>query len=106
VQKIVRGRSIKEEDTATTRKVAVINQAFATRFFQSQNPIGQHFGPDKIKYSATFEIVGVTNDMRYMAYEYKKPVRPMFWVPESQTVQYDDRPLRVVKSGRTICTTS
>jgi putative ABC transport system permease protein len=25
-----------------------------------------------------------------MTYEYKKPVRPMFWVPEAQTVQYDD----------------
>ena len=28
--------------------------------------------------------------MRYMTYDYKKPVRPMFWVPEAQTVQYDD----------------
>jgi ABC-type antimicrobial peptide transport system permease subunit len=45
---------------------------------------------DKIKYSATFEIVGVTNDVRYMTYEYKKPVRPMFWLPEAQTVAYDD----------------
>ena len=79
-----------DEDTAATRKVAVINQAFAKRFFKGQNPIGQHFGPDKIKYSATYEIVGVTNDMRYMTYDYKDPVRPMFWLPEAQTVQYDD----------------
>ena len=43
-----------------------------------------------IKYSATFEIVGVINDVRYMTYEYKKPVRPMFWLPETQTVQWDD----------------
>src|SRR5260370_21285995 len=57
---------------------------------KGQNPIGQHFGPDKIKYSATFEIVGVVRDMRYMTYDYKDPVRPMFWLPEAQTVQYDD----------------
>ena len=88
--KIVLGRSITDEDTAATRKVAVVNQAFAKRFFKEQSPIGQHFGIDKIKYSATFEIVGVTNDLRYMTYDYKKPVRPMFWVPEAQTVQYDD----------------
>jgi putative ABC transport system permease protein len=88
--KIVLGRPITDEDTAETRKVAVINQAFARRFFKDQNPVGQHFGMDKIKYSSTFEIVGVTNDVRYMTYEYKKPVRPMFWVPEAQTVQYDD----------------
>jgi len=28
--------------------------------------------------------------MRYMTYDYKDPVRPMFWLPEAQTVQYDD----------------
>ena len=83
--KIVLGRPITERDTAATRPVAVVNQAFVKRFFNGQNPIGQHFGPGKIKYSATYEIVGVINDMRYMTYEYKKPVRPMFWVPEAQT---------------------
>jgi len=88
--KIVRGRFITEADTAATRKVAVINEAFARRFFKGQNPIGQHFGPDKIKYSATYEVVGVSRDIRYMTYGYKKPIRPMFWVPEAQTVEYDD----------------
>ena len=88
--KIVLGRPITEDDTAATRKIAVINEAFAKRFFKSQNPLGQHFGIDKIKYSATFEIVGVTKNMRYLTYDYKDPVRPMFWLPEAQTVQYDD----------------
>ncbi len=88
--KIELGRPITEQDTAANRKVAVINQAFARRFFNGQNPIGQHFGPDKIKYSATFEIVGVTNDVRYMTWGYKDPVRPMYWLPEAQTVVYDD----------------
>jgi putative ABC transport system permease protein len=88
--KMVLGRPIVDEDTAATRKIAVINEAFAKRFFKGQNPIGQHFGIDKIKYSATFEIVGVTKDMRYLTYDYKDPVRPMFWLPEAQTVQYDD----------------
>jgi hypothetical protein len=57
--KMVIGRPITDEDTDATRKVAVINEAFAKRFFKDQNPIGQHFGPDKIKYSSTYEIVGV-----------------------------------------------
>jgi len=92
--KILRGRPITEADTATTRSVAVINEAFARRFFKNQNPIGQHFGPDKIKYSATYEIVGVVRDMRYMTYDYKDPIRPMFWVPEAQTVEYDDPAFR------------
>jgi len=88
--KMALGRPITEDDTATTRKVAVINEAFAKRFFKNQNPIGEHFGPDKIKYASTFEIVGVVKDMRYMTYDYKDPIRPMFWIPETQTVEYDD----------------
>jgi len=88
--RILLGRPITDQDTATTRKVAVINQAFAKRFFNGQNPVGQHFGPGKIKYSSIYEIIGVTNDIRYMTYEYKKPVRPMFWVPEAQTEEYPD----------------
>jgi predicted permease len=88
--KIVLGRPITEEDTAATRKVAVINEAFAKKFFKDHNPIGQHFGPDKIKYSATYEIVGVVRDIRYMTWGMKEPVRPMYWVPEAQFVQWDD----------------
>jgi predicted permease len=88
--KVLMGRPFTDQDTAATRRVAVVNQAFARRFFKDRNPIGQHFGPVKIKYSATYEIVGVTNDARYMTYEYKKPVRPMFWVPETQSVAYDE----------------
>lgn len=88
--KIVRGRPITEQDTATTRNVAVVNEAFAKRFFKGQNPIGQHFGPDRIKYAGKYEIVGVARNIRYMTYDYKDPVRPMFWIAETQTVDYDD----------------
>jgi putative ABC transport system permease protein len=88
--KILRGRPLGEEDTPTTRKVAVINEAFAKRFFKHEDPIGRHFGPGRIKYSSTYEVVGVVNDIRYMTYDYKDPVKPMFWLPETQSVQYDD----------------
>jgi predicted permease len=91
---MVSGRPITEQDTASTRKIAVVNEAFVRRFFKGQNPIGQHFGMDKIKYSTTLEIVGVSKDMRYMTYDYKDPIRPMFWVSETQTVQYDDPPFQ------------
>jgi putative ABC transport system permease protein len=88
--RIVLGRPITQDDTGATRKVAIINEAFARRFFKNQNPVGQHFGPDKIKYSSSYEIVGVVNDMRYMTSDYKDPVGPMYWLPEAQTVQFDD----------------
>jgi putative ABC transport system permease protein len=87
---MMQGRPITDADTAATRKVAVVNQAFVRKFFKGQNPVGGHFGIDKIRYSTTFEIIGVTNDVRYLTYDYNKPVRPMFWLPEAQSVQYDD----------------
>ena len=60
------------------------------QFFKGKNPIGYHFGTNRIRYSTLYEIVGVIKDIRYMTYDYKNPIRPMFWVPEAQTVQYDD----------------
>ena len=88
--KMVLGRPITDQDTATTRNVAVINEAFAKKFFKDQNPIGQHFGQNRIKYSATYEVIGVSKDIRYMTWGFRQPVRPMFWAPEAQTVKYDD----------------
>jgi len=92
--KMVKGRSIGEQDTETTRKVAVVNEAFARRFFKGGDAIGQHFGINKIKYAGTYEIVGVVKDIRYQAWDYKEPVNPMFWLPETQTVSYDDADYR------------
>jgi hypothetical protein len=66
----------------------VINEAFARRFFKNENPLGKHFGPDKIQYASRYEIVGVVKDMRYMTYDDKDPIGP--WMPEAQTTHWDD----------------
>lgn len=87
---MLRGRPITEDDTATTRNVAVVNEAFVKKFFKDKDPIGEHFGKSKIKYASTYEIVGVVKDMRYMTWKMKEPIMPMYWVPEAQTVEYDD----------------
>jgi len=87
---MVMGRSFNENDTEATPNVAVVNEAFVRRFFKDQNPIGQHFGPNRLRYASTYEIVGVVKDMRYMTYDYKQPVRPMFFISEMQSAKYDD----------------
>ena len=87
---MVMGRPITENDTVSTRGVVVINEAFAKKYFKGENPIGQHFGPDKAQYARTWEIVGVAADMRYLTYDMKEPPKPMYFVAESQTANLDE----------------
>lgn len=88
--KIQKGRVLTEEDTATTRKVAVVNEAFVKRFLKGEDPIGKHFGINRVQYSSTYEIVGVIRDLRYSVGGYKEPIAPFFLVPESQATKYGD----------------
>jgi predicted permease len=78
---IVRGRGISEEDTASSRKVAVINEAFARRFFQNEDPIGKHFGTEADN-SSRYEVVGIAEDARYLTLD--KPDGAFFFLPEAQ----------------------
>jgi predicted permease len=80
---IIRGHGIAEQDTATSQHVAVINEAFARRFFKNEDPIGKHFGrsPDAAR---QYEIVGITKDSRYLSFGLGKPAHPFFFLPEAQ----------------------
>jgi predicted permease len=80
---IVRGRGISEQDTATSQKVAVINEAFARKFFKNEDPIGRHFGR-KAEASREFEVVGIAKDARYLNDNLDKPIGPFFVLPEAQ----------------------
>ncbi len=86
--KLLQGRAISDQDTATSQAVAVVNQTFAKKFFKDGNPIGQHFGFMNQKYAGSFEIVGVTEDTQYRQPTRKIP--PMFFLSSLQRVIYDD----------------
>jgi predicted permease len=61
---LMRGRALRESDTATTPGVALVNEAFVRRFFPKQDPIGQRIGiDDDFGQPAWREIVGVTGDV-------------------------------------------
>lgn len=81
---ILKGRGITDVDSATSRQVAVINEAFARRFFKDENPIGKHFGRTSMGQSRQYEIVGVSKDARYLTLALDKPVGPFFFLPEEQ----------------------
>jgi predicted permease len=86
--RITQGRSITDQDTAASRKVAVINETFAKKLFKGEDPIGRHFGDLDQAHAGAFEIVGVTEDTQYRGPTSKIP--PMFFLPEAQQVVYDD----------------
>jgi predicted permease len=65
-QRIVRGRSISEQDTASTPNIAVVDEAFVKKFFKpGEEPIGTHFGMNDAQYSGMYEIVGVVRTANY-----------------------------------------
>jgi predicted permease len=81
---IVKGRGISEEDTATSQHVAVVNEAFAQKYFNNENPIGKYFGRPELGSPRLYEIVGVAQDARYLDFDFDKPIGPFFFLPEAQ----------------------
>lgn len=62
--RLVRGRDFTEQDDKNSPPVAIINEAFARRFWPGQDPLGKRFrqgGPE----SPLMEVVGVVQDGKY-----------------------------------------
>jgi predicted permease len=80
---LVSGREFNAGDTATSTKVAIINEAMAKAFFHSRDPIGVHFamgsGNDA---KPDIQIVGVVKDTKES--HVRDPERPFFYQPYSQ----------------------
>jgi predicted permease len=87
--RMIMGRPITEEDTASSRQVAVINEAFAKKFFKGENPLGKHFGEAEMKHAGDYEVVGVAADARYVPWNMEKPIEAMYFRPETQSIQWD-----------------
>jgi len=81
-QPILRGRGFTDQDTATSRMVAVVNQAFVKKFFPNEDPIGHHFGTFDHKYASSYEIVGIVADAKYN--NPRDAYRPMYFRPMTQ----------------------
>ena len=86
--RITMGCAIDERDTKDAPLVAVVNEAFAQKFFKGENPIGKRFGSGEMIHAGDYEIVGVAADMRYLNYGFKDPDRPMYFLPVAQHTKY------------------
>ncbi len=77
--RLLRGRVIGDEDTPTSRQVAVINETFARKFFPKEDPMGKHFGMGDASNSGDLEIVGIVADAKYQ--DAREPAYPTFFMP-------------------------
>jgi predicted permease len=81
---IVRGRGFTKEDTATSPRVALVNQTFARRFFASEDPVGQTLltGAEPGYPATTYQIIGIIPDTRYSDLRGETP--PITFAPATQ----------------------
>jgi predicted permease len=63
--RIVAGRGFQSQDTATSPKVAVINESLAKKRFPGVNPIGRMFRADRGQKADLIRIVGICADTYY-----------------------------------------
>jgi putative ABC transport system permease protein len=76
--RVVRGRSILEADRGSARKVILINEAFARRYFSDRDPVGRSANI----WGASHEIAGVVADVRDWPADAKAV--PAFWFSMEQ----------------------
>jgi hypothetical protein len=83
---MIGGRDFRSTDLYSNS--AVVNEEFARRFFDGQNPIGKSFerldnGNRRVK----LEIVGYVRDARYR--NMREPIRPTAYVPFNDGAKKD-----------------
>src|SRR6185503_16339260 len=87
---VTKGRGLTDRDVQGSTPVAVINTSMAKRFFENQEPIGQHLliqeiipGQPQLGPEIPWEIVGVIADERTSSLD--GTVRPGVYVPIEQS---------------------
>jgi predicted permease len=89
---LVRGRAFDHRDGAGGAPVAIVNEAFAHRFWPGADPIGRRFSSGR---SGSREVIGVARDAKYASLG-EEP-QPHFYVPSVQA--YEDQMVLLVRTA-------
>lgn len=79
---ILAGRAFNAQDTASSTKVAIINEALARKRFPNVNPIGKRFRTEDGPKADWIQIVGICGNTRYAQVKNEPP--PVFYAPYVQ----------------------
>lgn len=77
-----RGRAFSDADSAAAPPVAIVNEAFAERFFDGQNPFAQQLSIGRGLGDPARQVVGVVGDVKQSGLD--RPAPPMVFVPIPQ----------------------
>ena len=96
---ILQGRDFDDNDTATSPKVAIVNQAFVKKFLNgAKNPVGKQFreweSPGKPE--PYYSVVGVVKDSIYN--DMHEPFVPVMYFPRTQVEKPDTGVAFLVRS--------
>ena len=95
---IVAGRGFGPQDTATSPKVAVINQSLARKRFPHENPIGKQFSSNDGGKDGWTQIVGICADTRYNTLREAAPAQ--FMLPYVQNAGIDGMSFEIRTRGQ------
>jgi predicted permease len=78
------GRDFTDRDNLSAPKVAIVNEVFASRFFDGANPVGRTFRHEREagKPDGVYEIVGLVRNTKY--YGLREDFRPIAFYPVAQ----------------------
>ena len=81
---VTRGRNFNFDDTASSPRVAIVNETFVRHFLDGADPIGRSLrtSPEPDYPATVYEIVGVIPDTRYN--DLRGEIPPMTFAPASQ----------------------
>jgi putative ABC transport system permease protein len=82
--RLLAGRDFESHDTATSTKVAIVNETFAKKYFPNVNPVGHtfHLEAPAGKPETSFQIVGMVGNMKIL--ELREEFQPMAYFPIEQ----------------------
>jgi predicted permease len=83
---LLAGRDFNAHDTASSPKVAIVNESFAKKHFHGQNPIGRRYRAEQgNKLGDPVEIVGLVRDAKY--FDLREDFHPTVYVAASQNAR-------------------
>jgi predicted permease len=90
---VKQGRAFTEADNASARPVAIVNEAFARRFFDGENAMNRQLSVGRGANDPVRQVIGVVGDIKQSGLD--RPAPPMVFVP---IPQMPDKLLAIVRS--------